>query len=285
MKAPKNLQIGISSYAYTWAIGVPGHEPKKAMTAHELLDKAVSLRIKHVQIADNMPLENFCDVALRALKTYADTNTIKLEVGAKKLTRQRLRRYLEIAKMLGSDIIRFIIDGDEYEPTIDEIVSEIVSLLPELEASRIYLAIENHDRLLTTEFLEILKKVHSPWVGICLDTVNSMGAGEGLETVIHRLGPHTVNFHVKEFIIKRIYHMMGFEIEGVPLGEGQLPVRQVLKNLSPNCRTAILEQWTPPVPNDIQATVEKEDAWATQSIAYLKTILEIDIDTDIETEK
>ena len=269
----KNLNSGISSYAYTWAIGVPGKEPEVPMTAYDLIDKAISLQVGHVQIADNMPLEGFSEKDLQALLMYAREHGVKIEVGARKLTVDRLSSYLDIATILKSNVLRFIIDGTDYAPHIDEVVKVIKHLAPALENNRIYLALENHDRLLTTAFVEIIEKAGSEWVGICLDTVNSMGAGEGLETVIKRLGPLSVNFHVKEFTVKRIYHMMGFEIEGLPLGEGQLPLKKVLSYLGPKCKTAILEQWVPPVEGDLQATIDKEDQWATQSMKYLKSIL------------
>ena len=267
------MNPGISSYAYTWAIGVPGKEPEKPMTAFGLIDKAVSLQVEHVQIADNMPLEGFSEKELLELLSYAQQHNIKIEVGASKLTIDRLSRYLEIAATLKSRILRFIIDGDGYTPTIDEVTGIIRGFIPELAEKRVYLALENHDRFLTTGFMEIIEKTGSEWVGICLDTVNSMGAGEGLETVMQRLGPLSVNFHVKEFIVKRIYHMMGFQIEGLPLGEGQLPVKKVLGCLGPKCQTAILEQWVPPVEGDLGATISREDEWAMMGIKYLKNIL------------
>ena len=267
------LNPGISSYAYTWAVGVPGMEPEQPMTAFALIDKAVSLEVNYLQIADNMPLEDFPEKSLRELLAYAQSHSVEIEVGARKLTIDRLSAYLEIAGLLDSRLLRFIIDGPDYTPAVDEVIEIIRQALPALEKNRVYLALENHDRFLTTAFVEIIEKVGSEWVGICLDTVNSMGAGEGLETVIERLGPLSVNFHVKEFTVKRIYHMMGFEIEGLPLGEGQLPLEKVLENLGANCKTAILEQWVPPVTGDIQATINRENEWATQSIEYLKRAL------------
>ena len=268
------MNPGISSYSYTWAIGVPGQEPEKPMSVFGLIDKAVDLKVDHVQIADNLPLEDLSGKDLLAFLSYAQQRHVKIEVGARKLTQDRLSQYLDIAATVKSRVLRFIIDGPDYTPGIDEVVDVIRKFIPELAKNKIYLALENHDRLLTTAFIEIIEKVSSEWIGICLDTVNSMGAGEGLETVIQRLGPLAVNFHVKEFVVKRIYHMMGFQIEGLPLGEGQLPLEKVLKHLGPKCSSAILEQWVPPVDGDLQATIDREDQWATASIGYLKNVLD-----------
>jgi hypothetical protein len=99
-----------------------------------------------------------------------------------------------------------------------------------------------------------------------------MGAGEGLETVISRLAPLTVNLHVKEFSVERVHHMMGFVIEGKPLGKGMLPIAELIEKVSSTCHTAILEQWTPPE-STIEETILKEKTWAIESIHYLKSLL------------
>lgn len=68
--------------------------------------------------------------------------------------------------------------------------------------------------------------------------------------------------------------MMGFDIEGRPFGEGSLPLEWMLQQLPSNCKTAILEQWTPPEEN-IAKSIEKELAWAEQSISFLKNYFEV----------
>ena len=52
-----NMRLGITSYTYTWAIGVPGSMPEKPMQVYGLIDKAFAWDISLVQIADNLPLE------------------------------------------------------------------------------------------------------------------------------------------------------------------------------------------------------------------------------------
>ncbi|HLN72181.1 MAG TPA: TIM barrel protein [Prolixibacteraceae bacterium] len=263
---------GISSYAFTWAIGVPGKEPEKPMSIYELLDMAIKLDVKVLQVADNLPLEKFSMEELTQIRQYADRAGLMIEVGARGMTPERLQQYIEIAAMMGSPILRFVIDQKGFVPSMDEIHSIIRDALPALKEKNIILAIENHDRLLTTDFVEMVEKSGGSQVGICLDTVNSMGAGEGLETVISRLAPLTVNLHVKEFSVERVYHMMGFVIEGKPLGKGMLPLAELIEKVSSTCHTAILEQWTPPE-STIEETILKEKAWAVESIHYLKSLL------------
>lgn len=267
------MQAGISSYAFTWAIGVPGKEPGQPMTIYDLIDRAVEMDVKVVQIADNLPLEKFSREELMTIRQYAESAGIKIEVGARGMTPDRLSHYIEIAALMNSPILRFVIDQKGFVPSVDEIHSIIKEALPALQAHNIMLAIENHDRLLTTDFVQMIEKAPGRHIGICLDTVNSMGAGEGLETVIERLAPLTINLHVKEFSVERVYHQMGFIIEGKPLGKGMLPIDYLVKKVSPLCQSAILEQWTPPEAS-IEETILKEKAWALESINYLKLQLQ-----------
>jgi len=267
------MQPGISSYTYTWAIGVPGKEPKNPMTIFQLVEKAAEFGMPVVQVADNLPLDQFSETELLKIRNFADDLEVQIEVGSKKMTTENLERYIGIAAFFGSPIVRFVIDGEGFQPGLEEIHTIIKSAVPILESNNIILAIENHDRFKAAEFAEMVEKSGSQFVGICLDSVNSMGAGEGLETVIEKLAPLTVNLHVKEFLVKRVFHKMGFVIEGCPLGEGMLPVAALLEKVSPRCQSAILEQWTPPE-ETIEATIEKEARWAEQSIKYLKNVLQ-----------
>lgn len=266
------MKPGISSYTYTWAIGVPGKEPKIPMTANQLIAKAVELGVKVVQIADNLPLHRFSRAELLQIHNLSKEFKIQIEVGARKMTPENLERYIDLAEFFHSPILRFVIDGKDFQPNLDEINTTIASAIPLLEKNNIVLAIENHDRFKASEFVEMVERANSEKVGICLDSVNSMGAGESLETIIEKLAPFTVNLHVKEFSVKRVFHQMGFVVEGCPLGEGMLPVRELIQKVSKKCHSAILEQWTPPE-ETLKETIEKEAIWAQSSINHLKNIL------------
>lgn len=262
------MKLGISSYSFTWAVGVPGHLPPNPLTGTDLLNLAKNLGISLVQIADNMPLHEMTSEQLWHLVHQASELNQEIEIGAKNLTAPNLERYIQIAGMFHSKILRFVIDGPGYRPTTEEVIAIVAHAEPKLRESNIILAIENHDRMFTDEFVQIVEKINSPYVGICLDCANSLGVGEGFHEVVQKLAPYTVNFHLKEISINRKYHMMGFDIEGKPFGEGKLPLKWMLGQLPPKCRTAILEQWTPPEAN-ISLTLEKELDWAKRSIAYL----------------
>jgi sugar phosphate isomerase/epimerase len=265
------MQLGISTYTYGWAMGVNGEMPIRPFTENHLLEKVKSFGLSLMQIGDNLPLHEFSADRLKNFADNARNNDIQIEVGARGLTTEHLDRYIQIALQLNASLIRFVIDQKDYEPELPAIIGIIQNALPDLEKHHITLGIENHDRLKTSEFVQIMEAVNSPRVGICLDSVNSMGAGEGLEQVVKALAPYTVNLHIKDFGIQRLPHLMGFQIYGRPAGKGMLNVPWLLKNISQygRCKTAILEQWVVPE-TDPEATIEKEDRWAQESVDYLK---------------
>lgn len=263
------MKLGISSYSFTWAIGVPGSLPEKRLNETDLLNIAKDMNLGLVQIADNLPLHIMPASQLENLIQKAHEYDIQLEVGSKIMDHDNLEKYIYIAEKIKSKILRFIIDGDDFKPNITEIISIIRNAESELRKRGITLALENHDRLLASEYVQIVEKINSNFVGICIDCANSLGVGEGFHEVVEQLAPFAVNFHLKEVYIKRKYHKMGFDIEGKPFGEGCLPLKWMLEQLPPKCQTAILEQWTPPE-ETLQATIIKEREWADKSISYLK---------------
>ena len=241
------MKLGISSYTYTWAIGVPDSMPASPLTIQGLVDGAAALNVGLLQVADNLPLENYEHQQLEDLYQYASGKGVSIEMGSRGLTVKHTIKCLIAAQVLRSPILRMVIDAKNYEPDIPTIIAILKELIPEFQSRNIRLAIENHDRLKAYEFEKIIRSLDSEWVGICLDSVNSMGAGEGFETVSEMLLPYTFNLHLKDFNIKRVSHKMGFVIEGTPAGHGMLNIHALVDKLEKqqNCKSAILELWTP----------------------------------------
>jgi len=268
------IQPGISSYTYTWAVGVPGHPPPQPLDAFGLVARAAALRVPRVQIADNCPLDALPDERLAALAALARQHAITLEVGTRGLTPQNLKRHLDIAATLHAPLVRMVVDAPGVAPAPDEIVALARAAVPELARRSIVLALENHDRFPARTYARMIERIGSPHVGICLDTVNSLGAGDGFDTVLDALAPHTVNLHVKDYTVTRASHKMGFVVEGTPAGKGMLPLISLIALLTGygRCASAIIELWTPPDAS-LDATLRREAAWADESVAHLAACL------------
>jgi len=263
------VKLGISSYTFGWAVGVPGYPPAHSLDEHGLLDKCHELGVNLLQIGDNLPLHTFSPARLNDLAARAERESIQIEVGARRLSLKNVTEYITIALRLNAKLLRFVIDDADFRPSPGQVADTLSNVDSALEG--LILGIENHDRFPAEALRQIMEDVGSDKIGICLDTPNSLGAGEGLQTVLGELARFTVNLHIKDFHIERLPHLMGFSVTGRPAGAGSLEVPRLLEQLAPfkRCRTAILELWTPPETH-IEQTVAKESAWAVQSLEYLK---------------
>ena len=268
------MQLGISSYTFPWAVGMEGYQPARSLTAFDLLDYAFENEIHFLQIGDNLPLHLLTEDELLLLKHSADNNKITLQVGTRGLVTEHIHCYLSIAKTLNSSFLRVVIDDNNFKPPVTEVIQTIRWLLPDLKQSGIYLAIENHDRF-TAEILKtIIEQTDRGIVCICLDTANSFGAGQSIKEVAQILSPYVINLHVKDFIINRELHKMGFTIQGCPAGDGLLDIPWLIDKFSnhPKCSVATLEVWSNPE-ETLEKTLQKEKAWVEKSIQYLKNKL------------
>ena len=110
------MRLGLSSYTYTWAVGVPGSLPENPMLICGLLEKTISAGVKVVQVADNLPLEKLTEEDLELLVDYSSEKGISLEMGGRGLTADHTMKCLKTAEIIGSPILRMVIDGFNYFP-------------------------------------------------------------------------------------------------------------------------------------------------------------------------
>jgi sugar phosphate isomerase/epimerase len=257
-----------------WAVGVPGHPPAHALGVLDLVERAHSLGVPVLQVADNLPLDCLPEDDLSALVARARALGVSVEVGTRGIDPGHIARYLSLAQLLGSPLLRVIIAQPGHDLTPDEAIAILKPQQGAFERAGVTLAIENHEKFSTDELVHVVQELGTDWAGICLDTVNSFGALEGPGVVVDKLGPFAVNLHVKDFAVRRADHMMGFEIEGRPAGQGRLNIPWLVDKLGGRDReiSAIIELWTPPGPT-LEATIATEAEWAEQSVRYLRDLL------------
>lgn len=282
------MRLGIGSYAFAWAIGVPGHPPARPMTVFDLLDEAARLGVGLVQVCDNQPLLKLSAAELERFESRARERKMQIELGTLGLNPDILRGYLQLARRFQSPFVRVVVDSPGDEPSPEEIVSRLRPIVAEYRAAGVKLAIENHDRLRSGTLAKIVEQLGPAYVGICLDTVNSFGALEGPAVVVETLGCYTLCLHAKDFTIRRANHRMGFTLEGCPAGQGQLDVAWLLGELkrSPHPFNVILETWVPPG-KTLDETIARERAWTEAGVRYLRGLIphcklsEIEINTNV----
>jgi sugar phosphate isomerase/epimerase len=266
------LRPGIGSFAYGWSIGVPG-QPTAArpMDATRFIERAASLGAEVVQVGDNLRWTELPAPEWNRLVTLVRDRGLTLELGARGLTMEFLRDCLARCERVGVSLLRFVADHGSYQPDAATLVAVLRAAAPRLRDANVTLALENHDRFPAAALRGMVEEVASAHVGVCLDTANNLGAGEGLDTVLRELAHLTVNLHVKEFGLTRLPSQMGFTVAGRILGQGLIDLPRLLRTVVAHerCTSAILEVWTPPEP-DLVATLAKEDRWVCESFGVLQ---------------
>lgn len=265
------MKLGIGTYTYMWSIGFPGAQPSNPMDAFGLLSRAHELGVRVVQFGPNLSLSEVSEKQLLAIVDYARDAQIELEIGTRGLNAQHLRAQLELATRLDCKLVRTVPELDDGSvPSHAGLVECLGKIIPDLERHRIRLALENGN-LPAQHLADTLDAFASPWLGVTLDTANSLAIPEGTRQVVKALARHTMCFHVKDFVVERVWHRMGFVVQGRPAGQGQMDLPWILRELQ--CAkvdsNAILELW-PPQQADIQTTTALEQEWAEESIRYLR---------------
>ncbi|BCW48249.1 TIM barrel protein [Arthrobacter sp. StoSoilB13] len=179
-------RIGLSSYAFFWQLSDQVSQP---LSIHDALRKAADLGVDLFQICDYAPLEDMDDADLAAVRRTADQLGITLEVGTKGIRPEHLRRFLHIARVLGSDLLRTMFNVPGHTPDNEETVAIFTEVLPEFEAAGVRIAVETYEQVPTERILDVVRRVNSPYLGICSDPANTVAALEMPRQVIDAVGP------------------------------------------------------------------------------------------------
>lgn len=94
---------------------------------------------------------------------------------------------------------------------------------------RVRLAVENHKDWRIDEMLGWLKRLSSEYVGVCLDTGNSIALLEEPHAVVEAFAPWTFTTHFKDMAVAESDD--GFLLSEVPLGDGFLDLKRILATL------------------------------------------------------
>lgn len=269
------MRLGIGSYTYGWHSGTYGWEltqDRPHLSAEQLIERAAQLGVPLVQIVLRPALDALDDAALARVRALAEARGVEIEVGTTGSDPAQLRRWLHAARVVNARLMRTIFT--EPSPGLREEEAKIREVLPDFRQAGCALAIENHETSSYQDLRRLVDGLDDPLVGVCLDTVNSLGRGEGVWEVAEALLPVTLNLHVKDFTVVRGGTNMGFTVTGAPTGTGKLDIPRLLARLHgyrPGA-SVILEQWTPQI-GTIENSIAEQERWAEAGVPYLCRLL------------
>ncbi|WHX26245.1 sugar phosphate isomerase/epimerase family protein [Virgibacillus halodenitrificans] len=171
-------------------------------------------------------------------------NFVKESAKARSLEVEKINDGIEVAKKLGTKVVRVFcgdLHGDlTYEDGQDWIVEGLTRSAEKAEKEQIYLAIENHGLLAgkSTQVEEIIEKVNSPYVRATFDTGNFLLVHEDPENAFDRLREKIIHIHFKDFREKKpdestkgFRSTKGVELIGSVPGDGQVNLSYIVNGL------------------------------------------------------
>lgn len=220
-----------------------------ALPAEALFDLCAKFEAGGAQL-DWSQIESFEPAALSALRSRVERDQLALELSVPSKYLETQEAYAEMvraATALGVTRVRVaLLYGRRYETfkSRDEWTAwaakwrtTLVGLRKTFDASPIMVGIENHKDWHAEELVELLRLIDSPRVGACVDFGNNIALLEPPLETIRLLAPYAVTTHLKDMAVKPTAE--GFGLSEVPLGEGFLPLAEII---------AILRAQRPDVP-------------------------------------
>ncbi|MGN8049924.1 sugar phosphate isomerase/epimerase family protein [Curtobacterium sp. 22159] len=274
--------LGLSTYAYTWRMSERVPSP---MSLEDVLRDAASHDgVDLFQICDHLPLDTASDDRLVAIRHLAADLGLTLEIGTRGTAPEHLARYLAIAEQLGVTLVRSMWGSGDDLPDAATTEARLRAVLPAYEAAGVTLALETYEVVPSEALVDVVARIDSPALGICLDPANTVAALEHPADVVARCAPYTRNWHVKDSGFTRSPGWVGFQYTGVRTGTGILDYDAVRAALDPARRgiNRVIEFWLPwqdatagarPQGDETpaQTTTRVEAEWTGHTIEYIRS--------------
>jgi len=236
-ETPRRTKLGIDEFSYNIRSRVEraGYTPRVTQDPLTFLKHCHSIGAGGVQCV----IGNRDEAYAKELRAYVEDNDLFIEdavwLGGK-VDLEGFEAGVRSAKTAGARAIRGFCGNRRYEQfdkreQFDEFANRswkaIGSVAPIVEKHRIPLAIENHKDWLIPHMLEMLKRIDSEYVGVCIDTGNSFALLEDPMDVVkaYALWAHAV--HLKDMAVCE--YQEGFLLADVVLGEGTLDLPGIVE--------------------------------------------------------
>jgi len=267
------MRLGISTWTFPWCFGFPNYPKlKNPFTFNDLLNIAEKYGLDCIQIGQNTPLHQYNKEQLIELYEQAKKKKIEIQAGTDGIDPDWLRKYIEIAKMLGSKVLRTYVKPEDVKEGFNKVEEVIRNVIRDFERENIILLLENAEYTPTSFLRKLAESINSDCLRLLIDTANQLAVPEPLSQVVENMLPYAIEVHVKDYLVKRFDNLCGFQIYGAKLGEGCLDIDWLLNKLIASNKkdmTLILEQWVPFI-KTIEDTARIEYQWGCSGIELLK---------------
>jgi len=272
------FSIGATSYVFRYLLS----DPTRAPRLDDLLLLARKAGLESFQVCENARPLSASPKEWIQLARQANDLGLDLSLGCMTLDSEIIFNYLDRIEAIGGNYLRLVLER-EGEPalTLERIRRFLDGIVPQLEARKICLAIENHFEIPSRLLAEATNAYPASLIGFCVDVANSLRNFEDTNTVLDLLNPRAICYHLKDYVVAG--SNVGFAVSGAPLGEGGIVVRELIRRIRRNHKSMpqmFIETWTP-VTGNWEVDVDKDAIWLAASIENLRKLM-MGIDADVE---
>ena len=251
-----------------------------------LIDYAAGLKLDTIQLSSLNDYESLEPAHLGKVKDHAERAGIAIDAGIYTICEASaswnpkegsatayLRKGLNVAKAVGSHVLRCAMGTREDRPNLERCMELTVKALQSVRSEAldlgIRLAVENHaGDLQAREMKMLIEEAGKDFVGSCLDTGNPLWAIEDPLLTLETLGPYVVTTHVRDTAV--FEHPRGAAVQWVALGDGSVDFRrfvELYKKLCPHAAmqleiiTGVPPEVVPYLEPDFWKVFERTPAW------------------------
>ncbi len=232
----KKMGVCTNSFDIHWKAGRDQHPLARFKDPLEFLDYCHQLGAGGVQVSLRAKEPEFA----ARFRTKRESHGMFFE-GTMALPQReadvaRFEAELRLNQEAGAAVVRTaMLSGRRYE-TFDTAEAfrafkerswqSLVLAEPVVRKHRIFLAVENHKDWHPLELVEIIKRLNSEFVGVCVDTGNNLALLDDPMEVVETLAPLAFSTHLKDMAVQE--YPDGFLLSEVPLGEGFLDLKRMV---------------------------------------------------------
>lgn len=274
-----NLKLGLFSYSYRMAFGSHDFKPSQPIDLFDFISHAAELGFEGVQI-DTTHLANRDAAYLSEVRAVAAECGLFIEYGSTLVEAQHTAAELRVAQALGARLMRTYMGFSRFDKSANvaqettQAVTVLRDLAPLAADLGLRIALENHCDATVGELRQVIERVDSPVVGVCVDLGNFMIHLENPVEAVTELAPYIFNTHFKDYNMTMMN--WGFKSHGVALGEGVIDLPGVLAVLveQSGLDRIMLEIVSEPQ-SDESSTLTVEEENVRRSYRYAREVLGI----------
>ena len=223
------MQLGLETFSYHQAFRQGTMDIFRFMRlTHGMGLDGVQINVNEL---DGRHLGGQAPEHLREVRAMAEELGLYVEVDSRGTDPKRLAGKLRLCEALGADVLRtYVSVGGDVRQELARAPANLRQVLPLCENFGVRIAVENHEYETSGDLLELIHRVDSPWVGLLVDTGNSMMVWEDPVRAVRAMAPHAVSSHFKDHVV--IVGGGGPRVVGVPIGLGSIDCAECFRILS-----------------------------------------------------